>query len=208
MRQPASEPVKRGRGRPRIPPKQQRQRLLDAAERSFEHSRYERASVQEIVAEAGMSTRSFYEFFDSKEDLVAELARERAETFLRRMQEVLQDADDFMLAIDRLLYTFLRDLPVVLLDLEKLGGAAGQRVREIRNHYRNEIMSLLAEAISNMEARGVIERQPSPMTLILVLAGIEGITMGYQSEGRREDLLALHPALLEAIRELIPPLVP
>jgi AcrR family transcriptional regulator len=195
--------VKRGRGRPRIPPAQQRQRLIDAAERSFERSRYERASVQEIVSEAGMSTRSFYEFFDSKEDLVAALASERAETFLKQMADVLQDSDDFILAIDRLLYTFLRDLPVVLIDLEKLGGAAGQRVREIRNHYRNEIMALLTRAIESMVERGILERQPNPMSLILVLTGIEGIAIGFQSEGRREDLMALHPALLEAVTELV-----
>jgi AcrR family transcriptional regulator len=168
--------------------------LIDAAERSFERSRYERASVQEIVSEAGMSTRSFYEFFDSKEDLVAALASERAETFLKQMADVLQDSDDFILAIDRLLYTFLRDLPVVLIDLEKLGGAAGQRVREIRNHYRNEIMALLTRAIESMVERGILERQPNPMSLILVLTGIEGIAIGFQSEGRREDLMALHPA--------------
>jgi len=177
--------------------------LIDAAERSFERSRYERASVQDIVSEAGMSTRSFYEFFESKEDLVAALASERAETFLKQMAEVLQGSDDFILAIDRLLYTFLRDLPVVLIDLEKLGGAAGQRVREIRNHYRNEIMALLARAIESMVERGILERQPNPMSLILVLTGIEGIAIGFQSEGRREDLMALHPALLEAVTELV-----
>ena len=57
-------PGKGRRGRRPLPPEQQRRRLLEAAERSFERNRYEGAGIQSIVREAGMSSRSFYQFFD------------------------------------------------------------------------------------------------------------------------------------------------
>ena len=68
-----SSAIKRPRGRPAIPKEVQRRRLIEAAFRVFERNRYERTSVADIVGEAGMSSRSFYDHFASKEDLVAEI---------------------------------------------------------------------------------------------------------------------------------------
>jgi AcrR family transcriptional regulator len=196
-------PPRRRRGRPRLPADQQRRRLIDAAERVFENREYEGASVLEIVREAGMSTRSFYEFFGSKEDLVTALASARADAFLEQISSELGHADDVVAAIDQIVQVFLSSLPVVVVDLEGLGGAAGQRVREVRKRYREAIGALLLEELVRLSERGLIKSPPEPMSLAIVLAGIEGIVISFHNEGRtREDLLALHPALLSALREL------
>ncbi|MBW2386898.1 MAG: TetR/AcrR family transcriptional regulator [Deltaproteobacteria bacterium] len=196
-------PPGKRRGRPRLPAEQQRRRLIDAAERVFESRQYAGASVLEIVREAGMSTRSFYEFFESKEDLVAALASERADAFLEAIRADLGDAEDVAAAIEQILQIFLSSLPLVVVDLERLGGAAGQRVRESRKHYREAIGALLLEELVRLSDRGAIKSPPEPMALAIVLAGIEGIVINFYNEGRsREDLLALHPALATAVREI------
>jgi len=200
--------VKRGRGRPRLPAEQQRQRLLDAAERSFERNQYEGASVQDIVAEAGMSSRSFYQFFSSKEDLVIALCRERAEAFLGDLESILSDVVDLVGALDAMLSAYLENLPVVLLDLEGMGGSAGSAVKQVRAEYREKIGLLLIREFSGLSQHGVIANPPSPLAVGLVLAGVEGISIRYHSEGRREELLALHPRLFAAIREMFPQVFP
>ncbi|MEX0684283.1 MAG: TetR family transcriptional regulator [Dehalococcoidia bacterium] len=54
-----------------------RQKLLDAALIVFAAHGFERATVDEIVREAGFSKGAFYVHFESKEDLFWEMLRER-----------------------------------------------------------------------------------------------------------------------------------
>jgi len=197
-------PLKRRRGRPALPPEQQRQRLLEAAERCFERNRYEGAGIQNIVREAGMSSRSFYQFFESKEDLVTQLSEDRAATLLTEMEKAFRDADEMWEAVDRVLRIYLELLPMVVLDLDRLSGTVSQRVRQLRDTYRGKIGQLLIREITRLAAVGAAPAEPDPMSIALVLAGIEGISISYHYEGRREELLALHPEILQALQRLFP----
>lgn len=151
-----------------------------------------------------MSSRSFYQFFDSKEDLVAELIRERADAFLREMEEVFRGADSLWDAVDRVLRIYLEVLPMVMLDLDRKGGAASQRVRRLRSAYREKIGEILVREIGRMARAGIVSSPPNPLSIALVLAGIESLSISYHHEGRREELLALHPELLRSLRRLFP----
>lgn len=151
-----------------------------------------------------MSSRSFYEFFESKEDLVAELTRDRAEAFLVKMEGVFQEADDVWNAVDQVLRIYLEMLPMVVLDLERLSGAASQRVRQLRSAYREKIGQVLVREIGRLAQNGIVSSAPDPLSIALVLAGIEGLSISYHYEGRREELLALHPQLLRALRRFFP----
>ncbi len=71
MTTPATEP-KRRRSR-----EQTRQLLLDAALNVFAHNGFERATVDEIVREAGFSKGAFYVHFETKDDLFWELLDQR-----------------------------------------------------------------------------------------------------------------------------------
>lgn len=67
-----------------------RQRLLESALQVFARNGYERATVDEIVREAGFSKGAFYVHFESKEDLFWEMLQERIE----RQQELFRQAID------------------------------------------------------------------------------------------------------------------
>ncbi len=90
MTTPAIEPKKR-RSR-----EETRQRLLDSALNVFAHNGYERATVDEIVREAGFSKGAFYVHFESKEDLFWELLDERVDL----QQEMLGSALDVALTVE------------------------------------------------------------------------------------------------------------
>lgn len=67
-----------------------RQRLLESALSVFARNGYERATVDEIVREAGFSKGAFYVHFESKEDLFWEMLQERIE----KQQELFRQAID------------------------------------------------------------------------------------------------------------------
>jgi AcrR family transcriptional regulator len=191
---------KRPRGRPAITRDVQRRRLMEAALRAFEKSRYERTTVADIVGEAGMSSRSFYDHFASKEDLVAAIVEETGMQMLTELEEVLAEAsDDVATHVDRALRTFLERLPASSIDLERLGGDAGRRVGEVRRRIVQRLTDLTQTFIAKMYAAGRVPRLPERPEVELLLTGIEGLCLRYYSEGRREELLALRPRILRLL---------
>lgn len=188
--------AKRPRGRPAIPREVQRQRLIDAALRAIQKSHYEKVSVSQIVREAGMSSRSFYDHFVSKEDLVAELVREQGRHLMGNLEQIFRETKDDRERADRAMRAYLELFPVGTVDLERLGGEAGQRVREVRQKYVVALTELVLRQYERAFERGTVPRVPQRAAIELVLTGIEGLSFRYYSEGRREQLLALHPVLL------------
>jgi TetR/AcrR family fatty acid metabolism transcriptional regulator len=81
----AAEPATKRRRR-----EETRQRLLDAALPVFARNGFERATVDEIVREAGYSKGAFYVHFESKEDLFWAMLEERIEA----VQDTLRGAID------------------------------------------------------------------------------------------------------------------
>src|SRR3990170_5584981 len=67
-----------------------RARLMDAAIGIFARSGFDRATVDEIVREAGFSKGAFYVHFESKEDLFWSMLEER----INRHQEAFRDTVD------------------------------------------------------------------------------------------------------------------
>lgn len=177
----------------------QQRRLLEAATRAFEKRGFDSTRVADIVAEAGMSSRSFYEFFDSKEDLVASVVSIAGQVFVTRLQEVFEETEDPVERVDRGLRVFLDLFTQVPIDIESLGGAAGQKVREARREYVREITDLVLGELELLHEQGRISKQPDRVFVELVLTGVEGMTFRYYSEGRRSELLELHPTIMELL---------
>ena len=89
-----SEPVPPRPGRPRrYGEVEERQRLLDAGFELIRRKGYSEATVAEILAEAGVSTRSFYRHFTSKEELLSALFERDAEQFSAAVARRVEAAD-------------------------------------------------------------------------------------------------------------------
>lgn len=75
-----------------------RSRLMNAAISVFAHAGFERATVDEIVRQAGFSKGAFYVHFESKDDLFRAMLEERIsrqlETFRRGVDHTLPMADN------------------------------------------------------------------------------------------------------------------
>ena len=191
-----TEKVRRPRGRPPIPRDVQRQRLIDAALAVVARGNYDKTTVADIVREAGMSSRSFYQHFASKEDMVAAIVEEHGERFIAQLTDRLNAPLDPLAAAERAMRAFLELFPSGAVDLERLGGEGGQRVREVRRKFARAMSDLVERWLGALKARGLIARVPERAEVELVLYGIEALSFRYYGEGRREELLALRPLLL------------
>lgn len=64
-------------GRRRLPPEERRDELLDAALAAFSELGYDRATLNDVADRLGVTKGCLYHYFDSKEELLLELVRER-----------------------------------------------------------------------------------------------------------------------------------
>lgn len=177
----------------------QRERLLAAAARVFEKLDFDKARVSDILAEAGMSSRSFYEFFDSKEDIAAECVDVIARGLVARFDSVLAATDDPIERIARMLETYLKMFPSIRFDLDRIGGAAGQRMREVRRTYVTQIARTATRELQLAHDQGLVARRPDPIAVDLIVHGIEGLSFRYFAEGRTDELAELHPRFVDLL---------
>jgi AcrR family transcriptional regulator len=190
---------KRPRGRPPLPREAQRERLFRAAIRVFEKYGYEVARIADIVQEAGMSSRSFYELFASKEDLVAEYVERAAEGLVKRLREVSEATEDPIERIDLSVRTFIEILPAIRLDLDALGGEAGRRTRDARKNAVREISRFIVRDLERAHREGHLPSPPDPVAVELLMTGVETMSLRYFGEGRGAELEQLRPSFVAVL---------
>ncbi|MCP3986325.1 MAG: TetR/AcrR family transcriptional regulator, partial [bacterium] len=192
-------------GRPRLPAKEQRERLIAAADRILLRTDPASGSVKEIVREAGMSSRSFYDHFRSKDEVLIELVERRSQSFFAGLGEVLTPQDrTAQERIDAGLGVYFATLaPVVALDRKPLGDATRERVEAYRAQGLNQLLDMVMPALVKLRAAGVISRLPKRPAVELVLLGIEGLTERHVREGRSEQLSDLRPVMRDQLLALV-----
>lgn len=98
---PAAEPATPRAGRPRrFEAEDELRLLLDAALVVMQRNGYQNAAVADILQEAGLSTRSFYRHFESKDQLLCALLRRESESAQARLDAKVAAAPDPESALD------------------------------------------------------------------------------------------------------------
>ena len=189
------------RGRPPLPPEGQRKRLLVAARRLLERGELESAGVRDLVADAGMSSRAFYQVFPSRDALILELAREMAEQFLERLAAVPDPPETAEAEIaDRLLDPFEEIAsPLVALDGARLPRAAADELHEIRARVLEGTLELMFERFERSFRAGRLTAMPDRTAFEIVLRGVESLAAHLSRTGRLEELKRLRPSIRQLL---------
>lgn len=86
-------------------------KILDAAERLFGEQGYSETSLRHIIADAGVNLAAIHYHFGSKEDLLLQLIRRRAEPInqarLDALERIEAEAGDAPVALEKILEAFL-----------------------------------------------------------------------------------------------------
>jgi AcrR family transcriptional regulator len=170
----------------------QRKRLVLAAGETFVALGYAPATVADILKTAGMSRRSFYEFFTSKEDVLLALLDEMVIEIRTEAVALTRDADDpleiavlFAIAYLRVAVRF----PVVGYQVM----AAGGEPRKRRRLHLSQFMDMFRNQLERAHERGLIAREPDDVTLRLLIGGLDHLILSFHLDGTRERLLETEP---------------
>ncbi|MGO4737706.1 TetR/AcrR family transcriptional regulator [Bosea sp. 2KB_26] len=74
-------------------PDDRRNELLDCAQALFFERGYERTTINDVIARAGISKGGFYHHFTAKEDLLTALATRLAQASVERLEDVTEAPD-------------------------------------------------------------------------------------------------------------------
>jgi len=175
----------------------QRRRLVLAAGETFVALGYATSTVADILKTAGMSRRSFYEFFTSKEDILLALLDEmvievRGESIeiTRGIENPFEMAVLSMIAYVRVATRF----PVVGYQVMAAGGEP--RVR--RRAHLAAFTETLERHLKAAHEQNLISRGPDDVTLSLLIGGLDHLILSYHLDGARERL----PETEANVREL------
>jgi len=141
-------------------PEVRRSEILDQALALFLHRGYDNASLNELIAEAGMSKGAFYHYFPSKEALLAALADRFARQTFTELQPVLNEPG--LDALTRL-NTFLCEASRIKADMAPVTLAAFSDLfrPENRSLYERIVAAsenLFRPALTKIIAQGVKEK--------------------------------------------------
>lgn len=156
---PATTPTATKKRRSR---EETRQKLLDSALQVFARNGYERATVDEIVREAGFSKGAFYVHFETKEDLFWEMLEERItaqqEAFRQVVDVSLSVAENERRILEQAFSMSAHPLgPAVILEFTA-HGMRNEKVREQLARMYERWHSFVAETLTAGQELGVVRK--------------------------------------------------
>lgn len=185
------------RGRPRrFDEGTERKMIMDAAIRLMERNSDAELSAVDILAETGLSSRSFYRHFDSKEALLVALVRREAELVARSMERAIASAAGPVAAVEawleRLLDTFFEPRRAARSAIFTTPAASGAYpMTEELAEIRWILSRPLAEVLRAGQAAGVLV-SPNPEADAISIFALAGTTTGTRQAnlGDRESVRA------------------
>lgn len=199
-----AEPGKapRRRGRPPLPAEQQRARLLEAARTALLRNEFGSVRVGDVVRAAGMSSKSFYEHFETKEDLLLELIREAGRKLLAELDAIFATDLAPPERVGPAVAAYLAAFAGTPLDLEKLGESASQPVQRLLREIVRDVGVIVARELDAAHRVGLVRHPIHPVELDVLLLGLLGIASSCVADGRRDELASLEPRLAALLLRL------
>jgi AcrR family transcriptional regulator len=172
----------------------QRERILDAIADVTSLAGYAAMSVEEICGTAGVSRRTFYDNFRSKEDAFLAALDQIGEQLVQRVRSAYEANRTFAGGVRDCLAAFLQFLAdeprsADMLIVEVL--AAGPAAIECRKTVMHEFAELVRRGAEEVPT----ERRPPDLTAETIVGGIYEVVYSRVLSGQTSELPALLPDL-------------
>ena len=156
---------------------------------------YADLTVEDVIARAGVSRRTFYDHFANKQDAFLAAYDEATGQLLQNIDVAVRSAKDFVEAVERCLEAFLYYLAVEpafahMCMVDVLG--AGQQAIERRNRVMQRFLELYELGA------GGLPQPPPPLTSELAVGAINAVVFTRIADRRGDELPGLLPDLLYA----------
>ncbi|MGV9232770.1 TetR family transcriptional regulator [Streptomyces nigra] len=183
-----------------------RQKLLDCLSEMLSSSPYRDVKVIDVARKAGTSPATFYQYFPDVEGAVLEIAEQMAtegaeltglvegrswtgKAGWQTAQELVDGFLDFWRRND------------AILRVVDLGASEGdKRFYKIRMKILNSVNNSLADAVTQLQAKGKVDKDVNPAaiagSLVAMLAAVASHQRGFQTWGVKQAELKPNLALL------------
>jgi AcrR family transcriptional regulator len=181
-----------------------RRRLLQAMGTVAEAKGFVAATIADIVREAGVSKRTFYEHFASKEDCFLALYLAVSAAALRTLKEAVAPGRPWQQQLEQAMGAYLSHLSLnpgllktLFVDIHHLGVPGHEARREVMR----QLADFMAETV---RGRGSAPAAPDiDGTLALAaVGGINELVLQHIEQGRAADLGTLTTSASEVVRRL------
>jgi AcrR family transcriptional regulator len=174
----------------------QRDRILMAVADATSERGYAQASVEDIIARAGVSRRTFYDLFKNKEDAFLAAYDEAVRRFMKSIRDDRTAERDFASRMTAGLRAFLELLAgapsFARMCIVEVLAAGPEAVRR-----RNDAMTTLSAMIED-DARRLSSRPQSPVAVEMLVGGIYELVYSRLAAGRVDEIERLLPEVVYA----------
>ena len=157
--------------------------------------------ISDVVRSAGMSSRTFYEHFASKEDVLIELMKLAGQRLVADIDAIMTTSDGEE-RIELFLNAYLRACTSTPFDIDSLGDGLTSRVQQtLREGVRDAALQVGA-AIARVWDAQSSRPPPEPAAIEVLLLGLLGLASRYVHERRVGELALVRPALRSLLRQV------
>ena len=181
--------------------------ILDAAWRCFYRQGVQATTMEQIIAESGLSASAMYRYFAGKDDIIVAAVSSSLSRLGRMLQPVLEapercSVQALLLQVTSLIQTFSARRGFDLTTIALHGWSEAQRnerLRELMRGFYAAFRDRLAARVPRWQAAGEVDPAASPDDVAQLLMSI---TLGFvaQSAIIHDAVPAAHARGLEAIR--------
>lgn len=178
-----------------------RKHILTAAARVFSERGYHGTTVRDVLAEAGVSTGSFYFYFTNKEELFETLYDEMNQTYLDVMQDAVESLSGNVIesickAITLALWSFQKNKALGRIMLIEAVGL-NPRFEQKRAANNKRFSMILEEVLSGLQAKGIIHLPNIRVAALSFMGSIyTSITDWLQEESELNPVEYAYPLII------------
>jgi len=196
-------------------PTEHRFRLLKAMADVAAGKGYAETTIADIVREAGVSKRTFYENFESKDACFLELYRAASHAALKALRSSLAPDKPWQVQVEHALSTYFAHLAAgpalvrtLFVEIHQLGPAGMQVRRDVMQHLADfmlETVNASSKAMTGSHAADGTAFSPQVLSRTMALAAVGGINelvLEAIEKDEIEQLQALSSAAGEVVRAL------
>lgn len=162
-------------------------------------------TIADIVREAGVSKRTFYEHFDSKEACFLALYRAASGSALRTLREALKPDRPWQTQIEHALQAYFEHLAagaglvrVLFVDIHHLGPEGLRARRDVMQ----QLADFMVTTVNRAEPGAAPLRAMSPAMAMAAVGGINELVLQAIEQGQAAELKKLTPCAGEIVRAL------
>lgn len=157
-----------------------RERILRGAERALVEHGLDACSVQQILSEAGVSRRTFYQYFRSKDDIVHALYRARVEGLVEEMKRNVEARTDPIERVTSAIDTYLA-YQVAGGPLKRAMQAKAMSVDSPMAPDREKTLDAIVKLMDD-NVREALGAALDPFVYRSLLMGAEGLVLNTQAQ--------------------------